>query len=554
MPLGLRAGCGPVFARHDGLAEFFEGPSQFGIRYRGELLFERCKIVVRGFGRCRSGLSHRRRNRTLVHAQTRNGTETVKPVDSFDDLGFEMLEFEGQRAGNPNMQSAAFTFRAAHEAERYALVTEIGTDNGSPVREDARLEKPAFAADGACCLAAFGADGAQAAGSLPCHDLVPSGFAFGCVEHARMLEGGLLIDNVRAMNSPDPATILNWYDRHARRLPWRVPPERSRHGVRAEPYHVWLSEVMLQQTTVAAVGPYFAKFLERWPTVEDLAAVDLDAVLTAWAGLGYYARARNLHKCARVVVAQHGGRFPETEAGLRELPGIGPYTAAAIASIAFDRHATPVDGNIERVMARLFAVETPMPEAKPALRAHAARMTPASRPGDYVQAVMDLGATVCTPRSPGCAICPWRENCQAFAQNLTDVLPRRTPKPERPVRRATAYWMVRRDGAVLLRRRPETGLLGGMMEVPSGPWEEVDEFRDAAPIRAEWVELPGIVEHGFTHLRLELKVMVARVDGRTKADGIWVHAENFGDHALPTLTRKVARHALAHIGKGLKPS
>ena len=550
MASGLRAGRRPVFACHDGLAEFLEGAPEFGVSHCGELLLECCKIVGRGQGWCRSGLSDRGRNRALVHPQTRNGTEPVEPVDSLDDLGLEMLELECQRARDPDMQGAAFTFRASHEAERYALVAEIGPDNGRPVREDARLEKSALAAD----RAAFGTDGAQAAGSFPCHGLVPSGFAFGCVEHARMLEGGLLIDNDRAMNSPDPATILEWYDRHARRLPWRVPPKRSRQGVRAEPYHVWLSEVMLQQTTVAAVGPYFAKFLERWPKVEDLAAAELDAVLTAWAGLGYYARARNLHKCARVVVERHGGRFPECESGLRELPGIGPYTAAAIASIAFDRHATPVDGNIERVMARLYAVETPMPEAKPALRAHAARMTPDARPGDYVQAVMDLGATVCTPRSPACAICPWRENCQAHAQNLTDVLPRRTPKPERPVRRATAYWMVRRDGAVLLRRRVESGLLGGMMEVPSGPWEEADEFRDAAPVRAEWVELPGIVEHGFTHLRLELKVMAARVDGRMKAGGIWVQAENFGEHALPTLTRKVARHALAHIGKGWKPS
>jgi A/G-specific adenine glycosylase len=369
-----------------------------------------------------------------------------------------------------------------------------------------------------------------------------------------MLEGGSLIDNDRAMNSPDPAEILDWYDRHARRLPWRIPPKHSRHGVRANPYHIWLSEVMLQQTTVAAVGPYFTKFLERWPRLEDLAAADLDAVLTAWAGLGYYARARNLHKCARVVTDAHGGVFPDTEAGLRELPGIGPYTAAAIAAIAFDRHASPVDGNIERVMARLFVVETPMPAAKPVLREHAARMTPDARPGDYVQAVMDLGATICTPRSPSCAICPWRENCGAFAQGLADVLPRRTPKPERPVRRATAYWMVRRDGAVLLRRRPETGLLGGMMEVPSGPWEEGSEFRDAAPVDADWIELPGIVEHGFTHLRLELKVMTATIDGRARADGIWVQVADFDDHALPTLTRKVVRHVLAHVGKGVRPS
>ncbi len=353
------------------------------------------------------------------------------------------------------------------------------------------------------------------------------------------------------MNAPDPATILDWYDRHARRLPWRVPPARSRKGERADPYHIWLSEVMLQQTTVAAVGPYFQKFLERWPRVQELAAAELDEVLTAWAGLGYYARARNLHKCANAVVHDYGGRFPDTEDGLRALPGIGPYTAAAIASIAFDRHATPVDGNIERVMSRLYVVETPMPAAKPALRELAAGLTPASRPGDYVQAVMDLGATICTPRSPRCSLCPWRDACEAFATGMTEVLPRRTPKPVRPVRRAVAYWMVRGDGAVLLRRRPETGLLGGMMEVPSGPWEDVETFRDAAPVEADWVELPGLVEHGFTHLRLELKVMAARIDGRARADGVWIPVEKFGDHALPTLTRKVVRHALSHIGKGV---
>ncbi|MEK9796289.1 MAG: A/G-specific adenine glycosylase [Alphaproteobacteria bacterium] len=352
------------------------------------------------------------------------------------------------------------------------------------------------------------------------------------------------------MNTPDPHAILDWYDRHARRLPWRVPPSLSRKGARADPYHVWLSEVMLQQTTVAAVGPYFARFLERWPSVEDLARAELHAVLTEWAGLGYYARARNLHKCARVVADEHGGVFPDTEGGLRELPGIGPYTAAAIAAIAFDRHASPVDGNIERVMARLFAVEAQMPEAKPLLREHAAAMTPDMRPGDYAQAVMDLGATVCTPRSPACAICPWNDACLALDRGIAADLPRRAPKKVRPVRRAVAYWMVRADGAVLLQRRPEEGLLGGMMEVPSTPWEERADFHDAPPLDADWRELPGFVEHGFTHLRLQLKVMAARVDARKATFGVWVLPEKFGDHALPTLTRKIVRHALAHVGKG----
>jgi A/G-specific adenine glycosylase len=349
---------------------------------------------------------------------------------------------------------------------------------------------------------------------------------------------------------PDPDAILAWYDRHARRLPWRVPPGRSKRGVRPDPYRVWLSEVMLQQTTVAAVGPYFAAFLERWPRVADLAAAELDEVLTAWAGLGYYARARNLHKCARTVRDEHGGRFPETEAELLTLPGIGPYTAAAVAAIAFDRAATPVDGNIERVMARLFAVGEPMPTAKPKLRGLARGLTPPSRAGDYAQALMDLGATVCTPRAPKCGVCPWRTACTAHARGIAEDLPRRTPRAPRPVRRAVAYWAVRRDGRVLLRRRPEDGLLGGMMEVPSSPWAETADFVDAPPFDADWVELPGVVEHGFTHLRLELKVKAAAVDGRQRTDGLWIAAEAFGDHALPTLTRKVVRHALAHVGRG----
>ena len=355
---------------------------------------------------------------------------------------------------------------------------------------------------------------------------------------------------------PTPAeTILDWYDRHARRLPWRVPPARSRRGERPDPYRVWLSEVMLQQTTVAAVGPYFRDFLERWPTVGDLADADIDEVLTAWAGLGYYARARNLHKCARRVRDDHGGRFPDTEEGLRALPGIGPYTAAAVAAIAFGRRATPVDGNIERVMARMFAVATPMPDAKPELKSLAGSLTPPRRAGDYAQAVMDLGATVCTPRSPACGLCPWNDICEARARGIAEDLPRRAPKPPRPVRRAVAYWMTRRDGAVLLRRRPETGLLGGMMEVPSGDWEETDIFKDRPPVAANWVALPGLVEHGFTHLRLELQVKAARIDGRTRLGGIWVMPDAFGDHALPTLTRKVVRHAMAHLGKpGLNKS
>jgi len=340
------------------------------------------------------------------------------------------------------------------------------------------------------------------------------------------------------------ARLLDWYDRHARTLPWRAPP-----GMRADPYRVWLSEIMLQQTTVVTVAPYFDDFVARWPRVADLAAADLDDVLRAWAGLGYYARARNLHKCAQVVADDHGGQFPESEAALRELPGIGPYTAAAIAAIAFDRPATPVDGNVERVMARLYAVTTPLPGAKAVLRELAAAHTPAQRPGDAAQAMMDLGATVCTPRNPRCAVCPWADACAARAQGIALELPARAPKPERPTRRGVAFWAVRSDGAVLLLKRPTRGLLGGMMEVPSSDW--LDELpRDAetqAPFAADWRPLPGVVRHTFTHFHLELVVMAAAAPDDVDATGRWVALDALSDEALPSVMRKVVRHALAHV-------
>lgn len=337
--------------------------------------------------------------------------------------------------------------------------------------------------------------------------------------------------------------LLGWYDRHGRRLPWRAPP-----GERPDPYRVWLSEIMLQQTTVAAVGPYFRAFLERWPTVEALAAAELDRVLHGWQGLGYYARARNLHACARAVAAA-GGRFPETEAGLAALPGIGAYTAAAIAAIAFDRPATAVDGNVERVIARLFAVEEPLPAAKPRLRRLAARLTPRRRPGDYAQAIMDLGATVCLPRRPKCMLCPWAGACAARAAGRQEALPARAPKAAKPRRHGVAFWAVRRDGSVLLRRRPEKGLLGGMMELPSTgwraePWPLADAL-GAAPVAADWRPFDGTVRHGFTHFDLTLAVLGGRVEGPAAAEGTWCPVERLGEQALPSLMKKVVRHALA---------
>jgi A/G-specific adenine glycosylase len=346
------------------------------------------------------------------------------------------------------------------------------------------------------------------------------------------------------MTEPSNAVLLDWYDRHHRVLPWRAAP-----GAVADPYHVWLSEVMLQQTTVAAVQPFFRDFLARWPTVAALAAAPVEDVMHAWAGLGYYARARNLHACAKTVAEWRGGRFPDDEDALRKLPGVGDYTAAAIAAIAFGHRAVVMDGNVERVMARLYAVTPPLPGIKPRLKQLAAGLTPAERPGDYAQAVMDLGATVCTPKSPACGICPWMTPCRARALGIAASLPAKTAKPERPTRRGIAFWALRKDGAVLLRRRPPTGLLGGMMEVPSTEWRpegwELGEAAASAPVAADWRLLPGVVRHTFTHFHLEIGVAAGRAAAPTSARGLWCPLDTLGDQALPTLMRKVVRHALA---------
>ena len=348
---------------------------------------------------------------------------------------------------------------------------------------------------------------------------------------------------------PPAEALLAWYDRHARRLPWRALP-----GEAADPYRVWLSEIMLQQTTVATVGPYYAAFTERWPNVESLAAAPLEDVLTAWAGLGYYARARNLHACAQVVAGELGGRFPDQEEGLRALPGIGAYTAAAVAAIAFGRRATVVDGNVERVVSRLFAVETPMPTAKPALKELAATLTPERRCGDFAQAMMDLGATVCLPRRPRCMLCPIIEGCAAKAAGIEDSLPRKAPKAERPTRRGVAFWVTDPSGAVLLRRRPPKGLLGGMSEVPSTDWREAAwgeaEARDAAPLATKWRALPGLVRHTFTHFHLELEVWAGTASKNLDLEPLgmgarWVALDDLGNQALPSVMRKVVKHALS---------
>lgn len=332
--------------------------------------------------------------------------------------------------------------------------------------------------------------------------------------------------------------ILAWYDQHARDMPWRTGPADRALGIRPDPYRVWLSEVMLQQTTVAAVKDYFQRFTARWPRVEDLAAAQDADVMGEWAGLGYYARARNLLKCARVVTAEHDGRFPEHYEGLLTLPGIGPYTAAAIASIAFDQPETVLDGNVERVMARLHDIHDPLPGSKPALKAEAAALTPQKRPGCYAQAVMDLGATICTPKNPACGICPWRDPCAARRAGTAQDLPKKTPKKPKPTRLGIVYLARASDGTWLLERRPEKGLLGGMLGWPGAEWG--DTAIPMPPFEANWQLLAGEVRHTFTHFHLILQVMHADLPkGHNPPDNhelISRHA--FKPTDLPTVMRK----------------
>jgi A/G-specific adenine glycosylase len=351
-----------------------------------------------------------------------------------------------------------------------------------------------------------------------------------------------------APERPQAAALLAWYDRHRRTLPWRALK-----GETADPYRVWLSEIMLQQTTVKAVAPYFARFLARWPDVHALAAAPLDEVLKVWAGLGYYARARNLHACARAVVEQHDGRFPASEAGLASLPGIGRYTAAAIAAIAFDAAAVPVDGNIERVVARLFGVEEVLPAAKPTIQTLANALAPPQRHGDFAQAIMDLGATICTPKKPACVLCPWMDRCAARAGGQQETFPRKPPKREGRLRRGAAFVVVRGDDSVLVRSRPPKGLLGGMTEVPTSAWDHDFDERtaiDHAPTlgakRLRWRRIPGVVTHVFTHFPLELAVYIAMAPAKTAAlaGARWVPLTALAEEALPNVMRKVLAHAL----------
>ena len=339
------------------------------------------------------------------------------------------------------------------------------------------------------------------------------------------------------------AALLTWYDAQARDLAWRTGPTAGKSGARSDPYRVWLSEVMLQQTTVPHATPYFLSFTARWPTVSDLAAAEDGDLMAAWAGLGYYARARNLLACARAVASEHGGVFPDTEDGLRALPGVGAYTAAAVAAIAFDREANVVDGNVERVMARLFAVETPVPDAKPELKALAGDLVTAERPGDWAQALMDLGATVCRPRGPLCDLCPISAWCAGLKSGAPETFPRKTKKADRPRRYGVAYVLTRGDATALVRRPPK-GLLGGMLGLPTSDWRGAawsdDEAGAAAPVAASWRDF-GSVEHVFTHFSLTLRVFAAQGDG----DFVWTPRQGLG--ALPSVFLKAARAGLERL-------
>jgi A/G-specific adenine glycosylase len=334
-------------------------------------------------------------------------------------------------------------------------------------------------------------------------------------------------------------SLLDWYGANARRLPWRSRPGEPTGDV----YRIWLSEIMLQQTTVAAVGPYFTRFTEQWPDVTALASADLADVMTAWAGLGYYARARNLHACARLVVAEHDGVFPASEAGLRTLPGIGHYTAAAIAAIAHDEVCAVVDANVERIIARFGAIRTPLPAARNAIRSIVSDFVPDKRAGDFAQAMMDLGATICTPRKPNCSDCPIREGCSGFAAGKPEHFPIKPPKKPKPIRYGTTFWLECDDRALLI-RRPSSGLLGGMRALPSGNWNESGPDLANAPLDCAWRPC-GTVSHTFTHFSLELNVVAASVLTSDVAAGEWWSIAAIEDAGLPTLFAKAATLAKA---------
>lgn len=346
--------------------------------------------------------------------------------------------------------------------------------------------------------------------------------------------------------------IISWYDRHHRILPWRVTPPEQARGIKADPYRVWLSEIMLQQTTVEAVKSYFNKFVTLWPNVASMAAASEDDILRAWAGLGYYSRARNLKKCADLIAANYNGKFPSTASQLKELPGIGDYTSAAIAAIAFGEPAAVVDGNVERVISRLYAIDAPLPAAKAQIRIRMGELTPHDRPGDFAQAVMDLGATICTPRRPACAICPVNDDCEALAHHDPETFPVKAPKAAKPVRTGAAFIAISEDGSVLLRKRKGEGLLAGMSEVPGSAWTariDGDATIDAAPFPASW-QSAGSITHIFTHFELRLSVYsLNNTAKRNDIDGWWSSPSELEGEALPTVMKKAITAAIPEAFK-----
>jgi len=333
--------------------------------------------------------------------------------------------------------------------------------------------------------------------------------------------------------------LLNWYEAEGRTLPWRIRPADREAGIIADPYKIWLSEIMCQQTTTTAASPYWHKFLKTWPSVADLAKAPRDDVLTAWAGLGYYARARNLHKCAQVVWDDYGGVFPLREAELLKLPGIGPYSAAAIASICYGEATNVVDGNVERVVSRIFCVETEMPKAKPEIRKLAAQLADPKQPGDYAQALMDLGAHICKPKNPKCGACPWRSECRACKSGTMENYPKRKPKTERPVRYGAVFF-IEDKGKIWLQQRPDKGLLGGMMELPGTEWTslkaDITSLLAQAPVKSNWQEVDAEVKHIFTHFTLYLTVFTAHAAMDTFE--ICADLDTLEEYALPSLMRK----------------
>ncbi len=342
--------------------------------------------------------------------------------------------------------------------------------------------------------------------------------------------------------------LLKWYGANARTMPWRVSPSEHAEGERADPYRVWLSEVMLQQTQVVTVKNYFLKFTRLWPTVHDLAAADLEDVLKAWAGLGYYSRARNLKKCADLVVLNHNGRFPETYEGLKALPGIGDYTAAAIASIAFDQAVPVVDGNVERVFARYHRINDTFPGAKPRVRELVKKVLSQKKPGEFAQATMDLGATICTPKNPVCSLCPINSECAGFANGDQITYPRKGPKKTKPTRKGAAFIIMNASGEVFLCKRPEKGLLAGMTQVPTTDWTASKNGAtglDAVPVKAKWNQI-GVAKHTFTHFHLELEVWIATGIDKVVEDGWWCARHALEDEALPNVMRKVINVGLGN--------